>query len=246
MNLKIRNQISFITYGDYALFTDPLTKIGGEKMTYQLPTVSALIGVVESIYYKPSIRWIIDEVKIINPIEMESKAVRPINYSGGNTLAQYTYLVKPVYAVKAHFEFNHNRQDLKSDFNEHKHFAIAKRSLNKGGRRDIFLGTRECQAYVEPCDFDGLVGHYDNVSLQFSPMLHSLYYPSQSGNDYLEALFWTPKMENGVLKIINQEDCTMRKKISNYAIKPFEIGKNMQSVDELFDELGGDLDGDLV
>lgn len=244
--MKIRNQISFIVYGEYALFTDPLMKVGGEKMTYQLPTISALIGVVESIYYKPSINWVIDEVKIVNPIEMESKAIRPINYSGGNTLAQYTYLVKPAYAVRAHFEFNLNRPDLSNDFNENKHHQIALKCVKKGGRRDVFLGTRECQAYVEPCDFDAVVGHYDEITLQFAPMLHSLYYPSQSGNDYIEALFWSPKMENGVLKVIKQEDCTMRKKIMNYAIKPFEIGKNMQSVDDLYEELGGDLRGDMA
>lgn len=244
--MKIRNQISFIVYGEYALFTDPLMKVGGEKMTYQLPTISALIGVVESIYYKPSINWVIDEVKIVNPIEMESKAIRPINYSGGNTLAQYTYLVKPAYAVRAHFEFNLNRPDLANDFNEHKHHNIALKCVKKGGRRDVFLGTRECQAYVEPCDFDAVVGHYDEITLQFAPMLHSLYYPSQSGNDYIEALFWSPKMDNGVLKVIKQEDCTMRKKIMNYAIKPFEIGKNMQSVDDLYEELGGDLRGDMA
>lgn len=244
--MKIRNQISFIVYGEYALFTDPLMKVGGEKMTYQLPTISALIGVVESIYYKPSINWVIDEVKIVNPIEMESKSIRPINYSGGNTLAQYTYLVKPAYAVRAHFEFNLNRPDLANDFNEHKHHNIALKCVKKGGRRDVFLGTRECQAYVEPCDFDAVVGHYDEITLQFAPMLHSLYYPSQSGNDYIEALFWSPKMDNGVLKVIKQEDCTMRKKIMNYAIKPFEIGKNMQSVDDLYEELGGDLRGDMA
>lgn len=244
--MKIRNQISFIVYGDYGLFTDPLMKVGGEKMTYQLPTISALIGVVESIYFKPSIRWIIDEVKIVNPIEMESKAIRPINYSGGNTLAQYTYLVNPAYAVRAHFEFNLTRPDLKDDFIEHKHFAIARKALKKGGRRDIFLGTRECQAYVEPCDFDRVVSHYDDITLQFSPMLHSLYYPSQSGNEFIEALFWAPKMVNGVLQVMTQEQCSMRKKVRDYEIKPFELGKNMQAVDQLYDELGGDDIGDMA
>lgn len=238
--MKIRNQISFIVYGEYALFTDPLLKVGGEKMTYQLPTISALIGVVESIYYKPSIKWVIDEVKILNPIEMESKAVRPINYSGGNTLAQYTYLVKPAYAVRAHFEFNENRMDLQNDFNENKHHSIALRCVNKGGRRDVFLGTRECQAYVEPCDFDEVKGHYDDVTIQFPAMLHSLDYPDQTGKDYIETLFWSPKIEKGIIKVISKSECTMRRKATNYSIKPFQIGENMQSVDDLYEEIGGD------
>lgn len=238
--MKVRNQISFLVSAEYGLFTDPLMKVGGEKMTYQLPTISALIGVVESIYFKPSIQWIIDEVKIVNPIEMESKAIRPINYSGGNTLAQYTYLVKPSYAVRAHFEFNTNRPDLAADFNEHKHHNIALKCVKKGGRRDVFLGTRECQAYVEPCDFDKVKSHYDGINLQFPPMLHSLNYPSQSGKEYIEALFWSPKMENGVLQVISKAACTMRKQATNYSIKPFEIGKNMQSVDDLYEEIGGE------
>ncbi|GEK32997.1 type I-C CRISPR-associated protein Cas5c [Kurthia sibirica] len=236
--MKKRNQIEFIVSGEYALFTDPLSRIGGEKMTYQIPTASALIGVVESIYWKPSIYWVIDEIKIINPIAMESKSIRPIKYKGGNTLAQYTYLLNPAYAIRAHFEFNFNRKDLSEDFNEEKHHNIAKRCVKKGGRRDIFLGTRECQAYVEPCEFDEIIGYYDTINLQFSPMLHSLYYPSQSGREQLEALFWSPKIEKGIIHFITSEQCTLRKEITDYEVSTFEIGKNMQSVDALFIELG--------
>ena len=32
-------------YGDYALFTDPVTKGGGEKYTYQVPTYQAIKGI---------------------------------------------------------------------------------------------------------------------------------------------------------------------------------------------------------
>ena len=159
---RIRNSIEFKIYGDYALFTDPITKIGGEKMTYQIPTYQALIGVAESIYWKPTFRYIVDEVKVLNPIQMESKGIRPIKYGGGNELATYTYLKKPSYAVRVHFEFNENRPELEFDRDEHKHHNILKRALSAGGRRDIFLGARECQAYVEPCDFDEEVSFYDN------------------------------------------------------------------------------------
>lgn len=40
----MKNQIEFEVYGDYALFTDPLTKIGGEKLSYSVPTYEALKG----------------------------------------------------------------------------------------------------------------------------------------------------------------------------------------------------------
>lgn len=38
----MRNQIEYTVYGDYALFTDPFTKLGGEKMTMHIPTYEAL------------------------------------------------------------------------------------------------------------------------------------------------------------------------------------------------------------
>jgi CRISPR-associated protein Cas5d len=57
------------------------------------------------------------------------------------------------YQVRAHFEWNQHRPELERDRNDGKHFEIAKRSLERGGRQDIFLGTRECQGYVEPCEF---------------------------------------------------------------------------------------------
>lgn len=137
----LRNQIEFEVSGKYALFTDPLTKLGGEKFSYQIPTYQALKGIVESIYWKPTLTWIVDEVRIMNPIQTESKGMRPIEYSGGNTLAYYTYLRNVRYQVKAHFIFNPHREDLVHDQNEHKHHNIAKRAVQVGGRRDIFLGT---------------------------------------------------------------------------------------------------------
>lgn len=41
--------------GEYALFTDPVTKGGGEKFTYQVPTYQALKGITEAIYWKPTL-----------------------------------------------------------------------------------------------------------------------------------------------------------------------------------------------
>ena len=149
----MRNSVEFVVYGPYALFTDPLTRMGGEKLSYQLPTYQSLKGIIESVYWKPTIVYYIDEIRIMNPIRMESKGMRPINYGGGNTLANYTYLRDVKYEVRAHFEFNPYRLDLISDRNEHKHHNILKRSIEMGGRRDIFLGTRECQAYVEPVTY---------------------------------------------------------------------------------------------
>ena len=159
--MKIRNQIEYCVSGRYALFSDPITRMGGEKFSYMLPTYQALKGITESVYWKPSIIWVVDEVRVMRPIRTASKNIRPISYvAPKNTLSVYTYLEDVSYQVRAHFIFNENRrEDLEQDFNENKHHNIAKRMVEKGGRRDIFLGTRECQGYVEPCVFGDGVGY---------------------------------------------------------------------------------------
>lgn len=235
---KIRNQIEFEVSGDYALFTDPLMKLGGEKMTMQIPSYQALKGITESVYWKPSLIWIIDEVRVMKPIRMESKGVRPINMSGGNTLANYSYLRDVKYQVRAHFEFNEHREDLKGDFNEHKHHNIAKRCVQAGGRRDVFLGTRECQAYVEPCEFGSGEGFYDAIDeMHFGVMLHGMNYPDETGANELATRLWQPVMKFGVVEFIRPEACTLIRPIKQMEPKSFVLKQSMQPVDDLAKEL---------
>ncbi|MEK4487918.1 type I-C CRISPR-associated protein Cas5c [Psychrobacillus sp. FSL H8-0484] len=236
----MRNKIEFEVYGDYALFTDPLMKIGGEKMTTQIPSYQAIKGIVESIYWKPSIIWVIDEIRVMNAIRMESKGVRPINMSGGNTLAHYSYLRDVKYQVRAHFEFNQNRLELSEDFNEHKHHNIAKRCVNAGGRRDVFLGTRECQAYVEPCNYGEGASFYDEIDeMHFGTMVHGLNYPDETGRNMLETRLWHPVMRNGSIHFIRPEECEFVRPIHEMSAKSFVLGESMQSVHEVSKELEG-------
>ena len=142
----MQNIVEFKVHGRYALFTDPLTKIGGEKSSYQIPTYEALKGILSSVYWKPTIVWVIDKVRVMQPIRTQTRAAKPLKYGGGGSdLSIYTYLVDVEYQVQAHFEWNLNREDLAKDRNENKHYFVAKRMIERGGRRDIFLGTRECQ-----------------------------------------------------------------------------------------------------
>lgn len=237
----MRNQIEYTVYGDYALFTDPFLKLGGEKMTTHVPTYEALKGITESIYWKPSIVWIIDEVRVMNMIQMESKGVRPLKQNGDNDLAYYSYLRNVKYQVRAHFEFNEHRTELTADFNEHKHHNIAKRCVERGGRRDVFLGARECQAYVEYEPFGSGEGAYDHVEeVHYGMMLHGIDYPNERGNKTLATRLWTPVMKHGVIEFIRPEACTIRRELSEHSVKKFKIGETMQSVDQLYDELVGE------
>lgn len=233
------NGVEFKVYGEYGLFTNPLTRMGGEKSSYPVPTYESLKGIFESVYWKPSLIMVIDSVRVMHNIQMESKGIRPINYGGGNSLANYTYIRKPCYKVKGHFIFNPYRPDLKNDHNENKHYSILKRSLRAGGRRDIFLGTRECQGYVEPTDFEAEEGFYDkSVDVPLGTMIHGFNYPDETGRNELEVRLWNPVMKKGVINFIKPEECTIIRPISEFEPKMFD-SNNMQSVDDLYREMKG-------
>lgn len=219
----MENKVEFKVYGKYALFTDPLTKIGGEKCSYQIPTYQALKGIIESVYWKPTIVWFIDKIRVIKPIKTQTRSAKPIEYGGGNSLSIYTYLSDVEYQVQAHFEWNWHREDLAKDRNENKHFFVAKRMIERGGRRDIFLGTRECQGYVEPCRFGENESFYHNYGeLSFDLMFHGFDYPDELGKSELHARFWRPKMINGVVEFIRPELCEIRKFIREMSARNIE------------------------
>ena len=72
------NIVEFKVSGDFALFADVLTRPGGEKFSYPIPTYEALKGILMSIYWKPTIIWVIDECRVMNKISMERKGIRPM------------------------------------------------------------------------------------------------------------------------------------------------------------------------
>ncbi len=232
MHDKPKNSVSFKVYGRYALFTDPVTKIGGEKCSYHLPTYEALKGVLKSIYWKPTIIWHVDRVRVMKSLRTQTKGTKPLVWSGGNSLAIYTFLHDVEYQVEAHFEWNEHRPELKKDRISGKHFSIAKRSIDKGGRQDIFLGTRDCQAYVEPCEFGENKGAYDDIEeLGFGLMFHGFDYPDETGKDELHSRFWHATMKNGVLEFPRPEECTVSRFVRTMQPKQFEEGDNFLSVE---------------
>lgn len=221
-----RNTVEFQVSGDYALFSDILTRPGGEKVSYPIPTYEALKGILSSVYWKPTLVWVIDSVRVMNRIRTVRKGMRPIKYGGGNDLSFYSYLNDVRYQVRAHFEWNGNRPELEKDRNENKHHNIARRMIERGGRRDIFLGTRECQGYVEPCRFGEGEGYYDGSGeIPYSIMYHGITYadeavlPEDAGK--MTVRLWTPVMRDGIIDFIRPEECELKRHVRDMSIKVF-------------------------
>lgn len=54
-------------WGDYACFTRPEMKV--ERVSYDVPTPSAVRAVFESIFWKPAVRWQPTKIEVLNPIK---------------------------------------------------------------------------------------------------------------------------------------------------------------------------------
>jgi len=146
-----------------------------ERVSYDVITPSAARGILEAVYWKPAIRWVIDEIAVLNPIvfetirrnEVGSKAsyqnAKKVMRSGTGTLGidaaadrqqRNTLYLKDVdYVVRAHFELVPERCGV--DDTVEKHYNIALRRLRKGQCfNQPYLGCREFPACVDYLEGD--------------------------------------------------------------------------------------------
>jgi CRISPR-associated protein Cas5d len=153
--------------GDYALFTRPEMKV--ERVSYDVMTPSAARGLIEAIYWKPAIRWVIDKIHVLNEIkftnirrnevsdkistntakQMMKGAKKPFYMSAIDNRQQRAAMVlKNVdYIIEAHFEMT---DEAGEEDTVEKHYNIALRRLRKGQHYHApYLGTREFGAKVE-------------------------------------------------------------------------------------------------
>lgn len=232
----------FKVWGEKALFTSVDSKGGGEKSSYLVPTRQALQGIVDSIYFKPTIKNIVDEVKVINQITTQTMGIRALVKKGtAADLNYYTYLTNVCYCVKYHYEWNDDREDLARDRNEGKHHAIIMRSLERGGRFSIYLGTSECMGYVEKIskeDYYQTSSFYDKQSINFGTMFHSFIYPNTiNKNKNLISCFAPILMKDGYISYPKQENCNVRNVLSPYEYKDYRDRIVKSAGDEII-ELG--------
>ncbi len=97
------------------------------------------------------------------------------------------------------------------------------------------MGVRDCQAYVEPCEFNEQEekGFYGDVpELAFGMMFHGFDYPDETGTDELGSRFWQPVMRKGILEFPRPEGCTVRRFIRKMAAKEFALDENMRPVEQ--------------
>lgn len=198
--------IEFKVSGDLALWTDPFSKIGGEKRTYPVPTREAVAGLIRNIYWKPSFTVVPDQIRVMRPIRYTSMGKRVRNVFGKNKpddIYVYTYLTGVEYQIQAHYEWDRDRPEYAEDWDSGKHNAVFDRSILRGGRLPVWFGCSECPAVVEPCRFGSGVGFYDDEAyIPFGMMVQSLQYaktPIGKAAKVVNKTMKSQTMQNGVI-----------------------------------------------
>lgn len=153
-------------WGSYACFTRPEMK--AERVSYDVITPSAARGILEAIYWKPAIVWVIDKIHVLNPIRFDnvrrnelgskipagniSKAMKDgktplFVFIEQDRQQRAAMVLRDVsYVIEAHFEFTSDQ-----DNNTAKHQEIFIRRAAKGQcYHRPYLGCREFPAFFEP------------------------------------------------------------------------------------------------
>lgn len=153
--------------GKRACFTRP--EMHTERVSYDVITPSAARGILESVYWKPAISWVIDSIDVLNPIRFETIRRNEIGSKGsysdaksvwrgktkslGIPASKYRqqrntlYLVDVDYVIDAHFEI---RVGIAGEEDTpQKHYNIALRRIRNGQCfNQPYLGCREFPATV--------------------------------------------------------------------------------------------------
>jgi CRISPR-associated protein Cas5d len=193
-----------------------------ERVSYDIITPSAARGIIEAIYWKPAIRWVIDKIHVLNEIEFtnirrnevsekvsDSEARRRMNgsnepfYLSSNDARQQraALVLKNVdYIIEAHFELVPEK--CGEGDTEEKHYNIVLRRLRKGQHFHApCLGTREFGAKVELVEA-GEPPHKALWETGIRLMLHDLDF---SDSEDIKPKFFKATLNDGVLDLKDLE-----------------------------------------
>ena len=202
--------VRLCVWGDYACFTRPEMKV--ERVSYDVITPSAARGVLESVYWKPQIRWVIDRLHVLKPIrftnlrrnEVASKIpagnIRKAMKGSANWLGLFieddrqqraaTLLRDVEYVIEAHFDLFDESDPPQ------KHYEMFKRRAKKGQCfHRPYLGCRELI-----CHFDWIEGDVPRSQItgeqDLGWMLHDIDF-----SDNMAPHFFRAGMVDGVIDV---------------------------------------------
>jgi len=216
--------------GRYACFSRPELKV--ERVSYDVITPSAARGILEAVFWKPAIKYIIDQIDICAPIKFENIRRNEINNKIPNSSVEnaesrllsgslYTVasqeraqraamVLKDVkYVITAHFQMT---DKAGPDDNESKFTAILHRRLEKGQNYHTpYLGTREFPASVRIIKEGETQPEPITESRSLGLMLYDIDYVRNMPGDVqsteikYDPMYFMAEMKQGVIDLRNVE-----------------------------------------
>lgn len=206
--------------GSYALFTRPEMKV--ERVSYDVITPSAARGILEAVYWKPAIRWVIDKIHVLNEIQFTnirrnevskkastSKALQIMKNgkddfylsSVENRQQRASMVLKDVdYLIEAHFEVT---DKAGSEDTDEKHYNIILRRLRNGQHFHApCLGTREFGAMVELVETRPFPRSFLTGSKDLGWMLYDMDFSNARD---IQPVFFHAVMQDGVIDLTSVE-----------------------------------------
>ena len=220
-------------WGDYACFTRPEMKV--ERVSYDVITPSAARGILEAIYWKPQIRWVVERLHVLKPIRFTNLRRNEVAHKASAANARKamkgtlghalglaieedrqqraaTILRDVAYAIEARFELLDDSEPVE------KHYNMFKRRAERGQYfHHPYLGTREF-----PCNFEWIEGPIPESELtaeqDLGYMLHDIEFSPADGNEFdtidshhgtkLSAVprFFRPTMKSGIIDVPELHD----------------------------------------
>jgi CRISPR-associated protein Cas5d len=221
MSYGIRLRVS----GRWALFTRPEMKV--ERVSYDVMTPSAARGILEAIHWKPSIKWIIEEIHVLNPIRFQSirrnevgakaptRAIGTAMRTGeiGNLALiiednrqqrASTVLTDVAYVICARFALT---SKAGAGDNEGKHLDTFNRRARKGQCfHQPCLGTREFPAHFELIEPNANLPQALDETRDLGFMLYDI---DHAGNR--ASMFFRATLDKGVMKVPAPDSVEIRR-----------------------------------
>ena len=204
-------------WGEYGLFSRLELKV--ERVSYNVITPSAARGIMESIFWHPGLRYVIDKIYVLSNIQyanirrnevkskilsskvktaMQSGRIDDLYINTKEDIVQRAALVlkNPHYVIESHFDMTDkaNASDNPGKFQD-----IIKRRISKGQCfHTPYFGCREFPVKYRLYDFDDVPTVYDEEVKDLGLMLYDFDY--RNPNE-ITPMFFRAKLEKGVLDL---------------------------------------------
>jgi CRISPR-associated protein Cas5d len=195
--------VSVQVWGDAALFTRPELKV--ERVSYEIMSPSAAVGVLEAVYWKPEFSWRVSSIEVLNPIKQftqrrnettdlasladAASGRRRIDTVAHRVQRNAVCLRDVAYRIHAQVELREHATKPAAAYRDQFRRRVTRGSCFS----QPYLGTREFTGYFGDVDDRGPIDVTEDLGI----MLHSVDHATTPAS----FTWFTARLDRGVLHV---------------------------------------------